>query len=100
MFLHGVDIPVAALTSFCRKHHVAKLSLFGSILRDDFGPGSDVDVLVEFVPGTRVSLLDMGGMLIELQHMIGREVDLRTPEDLSPYFRETVKREAKLLYAA
>lgn len=100
MLLHGVHIPEDKIAEFCERHRVARLSLFGSILRDDFGPESDVDVLVEFEAGARVSLFDLGGMLMELREMLGREVDLRTPQDLSKYFRESVVRGAKLLYAA
>lgn len=100
MNLHGVDIPAGQIEAFCKRHHVAKLSLFGSILRDDFRPDSDIDVLVEFLPGSRVSLFDLGGMLMELRTMLGRDVDLRTPQDLSQYFRSQVEREARLLYAA
>ncbi|MEK6703578.1 MAG: nucleotidyltransferase family protein [Planctomycetota bacterium] len=100
MELHGLTILEHEIAAFCRQHNVAKLSLFGSILRDDFGPGSDVDLLVEFLPGARVSLFDLGGMIMELRAMLGRDVDLRTPEDLSRYFRASVLREARQLYAA
>lgn len=63
-------------------------------------PTSDIDVLVEFLPGVRVSLFDLGGMLVELAELLGRPVDLRTPLDLSPYFRAEVLHSARLLYAA
>ncbi len=100
MLLHGITIPEQPLAEFCRKHCVARLSLFGSILRDDFRPDSDVDVLVEFSPGVAYSLLDLGGMLVELQAMLGREVDLKTPAFLSPRLRAAVSQQAKVLYAA
>jgi uncharacterized protein len=100
MVLQGVNIPEPELAAFCRRHGVARLSVFGSILRDDFGPNSDVDVLVEFPPGITYSLLDLGGMLMELRNMLGRDVDLKTPAFLSPYFRDEVVRRAKTLYAA
>ena len=74
---------------FCRRHHVRKLALFGSVLRDDFGPDSDVDVLVEFEPG-HVPGLAFFDMEAELSHLIGRQVDLNTPQFLSRYFRDTV----------
>jgi uncharacterized protein len=73
---------------------------FGSVLRSDFGPESDIDVLVEFAPGHRVGLFAMAAMGQELSEMLGRKVDLRTPLDLSRYFREEVVRTAEVLYAA
>jgi len=98
--LHGVNIPESAIAEFCRRHGVARLALFGSILRDDFGPESDIDVLVEFPPGRTPSLLDLGGQLMELREILGRDVDLKTPGFLSRHFRDRVVREAKTLYAA
>jgi predicted nucleotidyltransferase len=89
-----------ALATFCQRHGVKRLALFGSVLRDDFGPDSDIDVLVEFLPGVRYSLLDLGGMYMELRDLFGREVDLKTPLDLSKYFRDDVVRTARTLYAA
>ncbi len=89
-----------AIADFCKKHHIRKLSLFGSVLRDDFRPDSDVDMLVEFEPGTRVGYFGLAGMEIELTEMIGRKVDLRTPGELSRYFRQQVIDEAQELYAA
>ncbi len=74
--------------------------MFGSVLRDDFGPESDVDVLVEFEPGARVGLITLAGMEIELSEMIGRKVDMRTAEDLSRYFRDEVLAEAEVQYAS
>lgn len=105
MRIHGVEIPEDRIADFCRRHGVKKLSLFGSILRDaggeyGFRPESDVDILVEFLPGRTPGLLYFGGMLTELQGMLGREVDLKTPEDLSDYYRGEVVREARALYAA
>ncbi|HRQ73614.1 MAG TPA: nucleotidyltransferase family protein [Phycisphaerales bacterium] len=100
MRLHGVEIPEDRIAEFCRRHGVRRLSLFGSILREDFGPESDIDFLVEFEPDARVSLFDLGGMLMELRELLGREVDLRTPFDLSPYFRDEVLSQARPLYAA
>jgi predicted nucleotidyltransferase len=100
MKLKGINFDEDELREFCRRHGVARLSLFGSILRDSFGPTSDVDMLVEFNRDQRVSLFDLGGMVMELRELIGRDVDLRTPLDLSRYFRDEVIREAKPLYAA
>ena len=87
------------LEEFCRRHHIAKLSLFGSVLRDDFRPDSDIDVLVEFEPG-HVPGFGIIAMQDELSQLTGRKVDLRTPGDISRYFREKVVREARVEYAA
>jgi uncharacterized protein len=89
----------ATLAGFCRKHHIARLSLFGSVLRKDFGPESDIDVLVEFEPG-HVPGFGITGMENELSKLAGRRIDLRTAGDLSRYFRERVVREAVVEYAA
>ena len=89
----------ADLADFCRKNHVAKLSLFGSVLREDFGPQSDVDVLVEFEEGHTPGFFGIARMQEELAELFGREVDLRTPGDLSPYFRDQVVASASVQYA-
>ncbi len=87
------------VADFCRRHHIHKLSLFGSVLRDDFGPDSDVDVLVEFEPGHVPGFFGLFDMEAELSSLFnGRKVDLRTPKDISHYFREQVIREAKVQY--
>ena len=76
-----------------------KLSLFGSVLRDDFGPESDIDMLVEFLPGEVVTYIDMAGFEIELTEILGgMKVDLRTPAELSRYFRDNVIAEAETMY--
>lgn len=107
MVIDGVDFPDDKIADFRRRHGVARLSVFGSILREPtpeggfgFRPTSDVDMLVEFLPGRTPGLLYFGGMLMELQQMLGRTVDLKTPEDLSRYFRHEVLREARPLHAA
>ncbi|OGL63710.1 MAG: nucleotidyltransferase, partial [Candidatus Tectomicrobia bacterium RIFCSPLOWO2_02_FULL_70_19] len=82
--------------AFCRKHRIRKLSFFGSVLREDFGPGSDVDVLVEFEPGAGVGLITFAG--IELSELLGRKADLLTEGFLSRYFRDEVLAEAVELY--
>ena len=92
-------LPRHRLTEFCRKHHIKKLSLFGSVLREDFRPDSDVDVLVEFEEG-HVPGFGIVGVEDELSRLVGRKVDLRTPNGLSRYFREDVLREAKVFYGA
>jgi len=94
-----LNIPSAELAEFCRRHHIRKLSLFGSVLRDDFKPMSDVDVLVEFEPGSVTGLIRLAGIERELSEIIGRKVDLRTPADLSRYFRGEVLQSAEVQYA-
>ncbi len=93
-----IELPVRQVRVFCERHQVQRLALFGSVLRDDFGPESDVDVLVEFVPGTPVTFFMLGAMQMELSEILGRRVDLRTPGDLSRYFREDVLRTAEVHY--
>lgn len=87
----------AALAAFCRKHHIRKLSFFGSVTRPDFKPSSDVDVLVEFEPG-RTPGLAFFEMQEELSDLLGRRVDLNTPRSLSPYFRDRVLTGAETAY--
>ncbi len=87
------------ISEFCRRHHIRRLALFGSVLRADFGPSSDVDVLVEFEPD-HVPGLAFFTMQQELSTLIGRSVDLNTPGFLSRYFRESVLNEAEPLYVA
>ena len=94
-----IAIPTASVADFCRRHHIRRLSLFGSVLRDDFQPESDVDVLVEFKPGRVPGFIRLAGMELELEGLLdGRKVDLRTPEDLSLYFRDEVMDTAVVLY--
>jgi len=97
----SVQIPIDRdqVAEFCRQHHIRKLALFGSVLRDDFRPDSDVDVLVEFEPEAVVGLIRLAGMELELSEILGRKVDLRTPADLSRYFREEVLQSAEVQYA-
>jgi predicted nucleotidyltransferase len=95
-----VTVDKAEIAAFCRRHRIRRLSLYGSALRDDFRPDCDIDVLVEFEPGSEPGLLGMARMERELSGIFGgRKVDLRTPEDLSRYFRQDVLREAEVQYA-
>jgi predicted nucleotidyltransferase len=94
-----IPIDLDEIAEFCRRHHVLRLSLFGSVLRSDFGPESDVDVLVEFEPGHTPGLAFIA-MQDELGGILGRRVDLNTPGFLSRYFREQVLAEAERLYDA
>jgi len=95
-----IDVPKEQIAEFCRRNHIRRLALFGSVLRDDFGPDSDVDVLVEFEPGARVGLMRLAGMEIELGDLLGHKVDLNTPGFLSRYFRDQVLAEAEVQYDA
>ena len=94
-----IDIPKDKINEFCRRHPIRKLALFGSALRDDFRPDSDVDLLVEFEPGHAIGLIRLAGMELELSEILERKVDLRTPADLSRYFREEVLNSAEIQYA-
>ncbi len=99
--MKNLDVPCEYIAEFCRKHGIRRLAVFGSALRDDFGPDSDIDLLVEFKPDRIPTLFDIAGMEQELAALFGgRKVDLRTPEDLSRYFRQQVLAEAKVQYAA
>lgn len=96
-----VRVPVDrdAIATFCNKHGIRELSVFGSALRDDFRPdSSDVDVLVEFNPEAKVSLLGFCGMIRELEELFGRKVDLITTNSLSPYIRDRVLASREVLY--
>ncbi len=88
------------LAEFYRRRHIRKLSLFGSVLKGTDRPGSDIDLLVEFEPGCTPGLLRLAGMENELSDMLGRRVDLRTPQDLSRHFRDEVMRTVEVQYAA
>lgn len=92
-----IDIPKRQIAEFCRRHHIRKLALFGSVLRDDFRPDSDVDVLVAFEPGKTPGLAFFA-MQDELSELLGRNVDLNTPSWLSRYFRDEVLTEAEAVY--
>lgn len=94
-----VQIPQDRLAAFCRKHHIHKLAFFGSVLRDDFSALSDVDVLVEFEPGYTPGL-DFFTMENELSEILGRKVDLNTPQFLSRHYRGQALAEAEVQYVA
>ena len=96
-----IEVNNKELSEFCRRNSVKRLSLFGSVLTERFSESSYVDVLVEFQPDTRVGYLRMAAMERELSRVFGgRKVDLRTPGELSPYFRDEVLRGAAVQYAA
>jgi predicted nucleotidyltransferase len=93
-----IHIPQNELIEFCQRYPIHRLALFGSALRDDFGPDSDIDILVEFEPGARINFFDMVTMEAELTAMLNRKVDFRTPQELSRYFRQKVLDSAEVLY--
>jgi predicted nucleotidyltransferase len=97
MRYHQLTVPDDKIAEFCRRHRIRKLSLFGSVLRDDFDEGSDVDVLVEFEPEVVVGLRFFS-IERELSTLLGRKVDLNTPGFLSKYFRDRVMAEAEVQY--
>lgn len=102
--MHRMDLPIEIdnerVAAFCVKHHLTKLALFGSVLTDRFGPDSDVDVLFDYHPEHVPSLFDVAAMEEELSEILGRKADMRTPLDLSRYFRDEVVRNAVVQYAA
>ena len=98
--LSHIHIDRERIAEFCRKHHIVKLAFFGSVLRDDFRPDSDVDVLVWFEQGQTPGMFGLVGMEMELSEIIGRKIDLRTPTELSHRFREEVVAQAEVQYAA
>lgn len=93
-----IDMTRDEWEAFCRKNHIRKLALFGSALRGEIRPESDLDLLVEFEPEQEPTLIGLSGMELELSERLGRDVDMRTPEDLSRYFRDEVMKTAEVLY--
>jgi uncharacterized protein len=92
-------LPRRKVAEFCKRNHIRKLSLYGSILRGNFRPDSDIDLLVEFESEHIPGLIKLSGMEIELSEILGRKVELRTPQDLSRYFRDEVVKFAEVQYA-
>jgi predicted nucleotidyltransferase len=95
-----IVLPVDRIGEICRRHHVRELSIFGSVLRKDFRPDSDVDLLVEFEPDARIGLIEFGKMQQELEELLGRKVDLVVKEGLRSFLRDEVLTTARTLYAA
>lgn len=93
-----IQLPRDKIAAFCHRHRIKKLSLYGSILREDFTASSDIDVLVEFEPEAEVGFFDIAAMELELSHLLGRRVDMRTAAEISRHFRERVIREAETQY--
>jgi hypothetical protein len=95
-----IEIDEESLARFCRRSGIRRLSFFGSVVREGFGPESDIDVLVEFAPDAGVGLLEFVDLQRELSEFLGRAVDLHTPASLSHFFRERVVDSAEVAYAA
>ena len=95
-----LQAPAETLADYCRSNRIRRLSIFGSVLRGEARPESDLDLLVEFEPDAVVGFLDMARMERELTELVGRRVDLRTPAELSKHFRDAVVSEALVQYAA
>ena len=97
--MHQLTYDVESVNSFCRQNKIKRLAFFGSVIRDDFRPDSDLDILVEFLPEAQVGFLSMARMERELAEIFGRKVDLRTAAELSPYFVAEVLEQAEVQYA-
>lgn len=95
----SIDLSKEKIAKFCKRNHIRKLSLFGSVLHGDFGPDSDIDFLVEFYPEHVPGFITLAGMEIELSEILGRKADLRTAKELSRHFRQEVVDSAEVQYA-
>ncbi len=95
-----LTVPVDKLAALCRRYHVRELALFGSALREDFRPNSDIDLLVDFEPDAEIGFWDLGGLQIELEQLVGRPVDLVPKHGRKPSMREQVLAGSRMLYAA
>ncbi len=94
----NIVIPHKKIVSFCKRHRISRMLFFGSVLRADFGPDSDIDVLVEFDEEARITLFDMVDIQDELAALLGRNIDLTTPDGLSKYIRPDVIANAQVVY--
>ena len=94
-----INLPEEKISDFCRRNRISRLSLFGSVLREDFNENSDIDVLVEFEPAHVPGFIRLAGMEMELSELLGgHKVDMRTPDELSRYFRSEVMASAETQY--
>ena len=93
-----IDVPQVEIAEFCKRNHIRRLAFFGSVLRDDFGRDSDVDVLVEFAPSVRVGLIALAGMELDLSQLLGHKVEMHTVKGLNPHFRDQVLDSAEVQY--
>jgi len=95
-----IAVPKDNIADFCRRNRIQRLSFFGSVLRDDFTPQSDIDVLIEFETGAKVGFIRFAGIAIELEEILGHRIDLNTPNGLSRYFRDEVISQSEVMYDA
>jgi predicted nucleotidyltransferase len=95
-----IEPPINEIAEFCRRHRIREMALFGSVLRDDFGPDSDVDVLIEFEPNAGIGYMRFFRLQDELTELFGRDIDLFTPDSLRRFARETVMQTKAVVYAA
>lgn len=93
-----IKVPEAILEQWCHQHGIRRLAFFGSVLRKDFSADSDIDVLVEFEPGSRVGLITLAGMEIALSDILGHRTEIHTIKGLNPLFRDEVLKSAEVLY--
>ena len=98
MIFHGITIDPIVIRTFCQKHHIQRLSLFGSVLRDDFDDESDIDLLVEFDPAYKVGFIRLAAMELELGVILQRKVDIRTLAEIHNAFRHDVIQSARVQY--
>ena len=99
LHLGDVEVNEAKLVDLCGRYQVRELSLFGSAARGEMRPGSDIDLLVEFLPNAGVDLVDYAGLMLDLSRLLGRNVDLVSKNGLKPLIRDSVLEDARLLYA-
>ena len=100
LHLGDAEVDGAILADLCRRYHVRELSLFGSAARGEMRPDSDIDLLVEFLPNAEVGLVEHAGLMLDLQGLLGRKVDLVSKNGLKPRIRPYVLADAQLVYAA
>ena len=100
LHLGGIQVGSPTLAELCRRYSVKELSLFGSAVRGEMRPESDIDILVEFEPGVRIGLIKFESLIDELGSLAGRKVDLVTKRGLKPWVRPTVLKDARVIYAA
>lgn len=93
-----IEVPPGELAALCARHRVRRLAFFGSVLRDDFGPASDVDVLAEIEPGVRVTYFSLARLEDDLGRLLGRRADVHLPRSLHPYLRDKVMAQAEEVY--
>jgi predicted nucleotidyltransferase len=98
--LGNILVDSQSLAEMCRRYHVKELSLFGSAVRGEMGPDSDIDILVEFEPGVRIGLIKFESFVDELELLSGRRIDLVTKSGLKPWVRPSVLKDARVIYAS